>query len=61
MSQVEKALGRLDGVSHVSAGFQSATAFLSLAPGKSLNLTQINEALSSTPFSCLKFQQADPE
>ncbi|MFT7618834.1 MAG: hypothetical protein ACI97A_002481 [Planctomycetota bacterium] len=58
MSQVEEALGRLDGVSHISAGYRSNTAFLSLAPGKTLDLEQVNGALSSTPFSCRNLRQS---
>ena len=53
MAKVEAALGRLDGVHSVSAGFRSDSAYVAIDETVPLDLKKVNEALQETRFSCL--------
>ncbi len=53
MATVEEALGRLDGVTSVSAGYRSDSALVAVAKNVTLDLETVNQALKSTKFSCL--------
>lgn len=60
MARVEQALGRLDGVSQVSAGYRTNSAYLSAKTDTPVDMKQVNDALkASTSFSCLSLKRAD--
>ena len=48
-----EALGKLDGVEHVDAGWATNTGIVALAPGKTLDIESAREALAGTGFRVL--------
>ncbi len=62
MAQVEKALlGHLEGVSHVSAGFISDSAIVSVKDSVVLDIEKVNAALKTTKFSCVSLKKVTAE